>query len=121
MSKLNPNRDTVASAASAAAPVAMRLAEKLSNMSYDQAMALKMMQRITDEAEAIAIADEKAAEQATMALDSVYIAYSKQAKPANSAEARAVINSLFQQLERPSDYNADQFAAALRRLRPLLQ
>ena len=70
---------------------------------------------------ALNTSDEKAAEQATMALDSLYIAYSKQARPANSAEARAGINALFQQLENPSAYNADQFAAALRRLRPLLQ
>src|SRR5215469_15568593 len=120
MSKLNPDRNAVASEAGAAAPVALRLAEKLNAMSYDQAIALKMMQRITDDAETIALDDEKAAEQATMALDSLCIAYSKQAKPANAAEARAAVNALFQQLERPSDYNADQFAAALRRLRPLL-
>lgn len=121
MSKLNPDRNTVASAAGAAAPVALRLAEKLSAMSYDQAMAQKMMQRIADDAETIAIDDERAAEQAAMALDSLYIAYSKQAKPANAAEARAAINALFQQLENPSAYNADQFAASLRRIRPLLQ
>jgi hypothetical protein len=121
MSKLNPDRNTVASAAAAAAPMALRLAEKLSTLTYDQAMALKMMQRITDDAEIIALDDERAAEQAAMALDSLYITYSKQAKPANSAEARAGINALFQQLENPSAYNADQFAAALRRLRPLLQ
>jgi len=34
-----------------------------------------------------------------MALDSLYIAYSKEAKPANAAEVRAAINGLFQQLE----------------------
>jgi len=121
MSKLNPDRNTVASAASAAAPFALRLAEKLSTMSFDQLMALKMMQRITDDAETIALDDERAAEQAAMALDSLYIAYSKQAKPANAADVRATINGLFQQLENPSAYNADQFAAALRRFRPLLQ
>src|SRR5215471_3512266 len=82
MSKLNPDRNTVASAAGAAAPVALRLAEKLSTMSFDQAMALKMMQRIAEDAEPIALDDERAAEQAAMALDSLYIAYSKQAKPA---------------------------------------
>ncbi len=55
-----------------------------------------------------------------MALDSLYIAYSKDTKPADSAEVRAAINALFQQLENPSAYNADQFASALRRIRPLL-
>src|SRR5216684_1574418 len=121
MSKLNSDRNTVASAASAAVPVAQRLAERLATMQYDQATTLRMLQRISDDAENIALADERAAEQAAMALDSLYIAYSRDAKPANAAEVRAAINGLFQQLENPSAYNADQFAASLRRIRGLLQ
>ena len=121
MSKLNPDRNTVASAASAAAPVAQRLAERLAAMQYDQAATLRMLQRISDDAENIALADERAAEQAAMALDSLYIAYSRDAKPANAAEVRAAINGLFQQLENPSAYNADQFASALRRIRTMLR
>ena len=80
-----------------------------------------MLERITDDAENISLADERAAEQAAMAVDSLYIAYSKDAKPANSVEVRAVINLLFQQLENPSAYNADQFAPALRRIHNLIQ
>jgi cytochrome c554/c'-like protein len=121
MSKLNPDRNAVAAAASAAAPLAQRIAERLATMQYDQAIVLRMLQRIPDDAENIALADERAAEQAIMALDSLYIAYSRETKPANAAEVRAAINGLFQQLESPSAYNADQFASALRRIRPLLQ
>jgi hypothetical protein len=121
MSKLNPDRNAVAAAASAAAPLAERVAERLATMQYDQAIVLRMLQRIPDDAENIALADERAAEQATMALDSLYIAYSRDSKPANAAEVRAAINGLFQQLENPSSYNADQFASALRRIRPMLQ
>jgi hypothetical protein len=121
MSKLNPDRNAAASFASAAAPLAQRIAERLATMQYDQALALRMLQRITDDAENISLADERAAEQATMALDSLYIAYSRDAKPTNAAEVRTAINSLFQQLENPSSYNADQFASSLRRIRSLLQ
>jgi len=121
MSKLNPDRNTVASAASAAAPAAQRLAERLATMQYDQATTLRMLQRISDDAENIALADERAAEQAAMALDSLYIAYSREAKPANAAEVRAAINGLFQQLEDPSAYNADQFASTLRQIRTMLR
>jgi hypothetical protein len=120
MSKLNPDRNPVAAAASAAVPLAQRIAERLAAMPYDQAMALRMLQRIPDDAENVAFADERAAEQAAMAMDSLYIAYSKAAKPANAAEVRAAISGLFQQLENPSAYNADQFASALRRIRPML-
>jgi Cytochrome c554 and c-prime len=121
MSKLNPDRTAVTDAASAAVPLAQRFADRLATMPYDQAIIVRMLQRIADDAENIALADERAAEQATMAMDSLYIAYSKDAKPANDAEIRAAINGLFQQLENPSAYNADQFASALRRMRPLLQ
>jgi hypothetical protein len=120
MSKLNPDRNTVAAAAAAAEPVAQRIAERLAAMQYDQAVALRIMRRIADEAENISLADERAAEQATMAIDSLYIAYSRDAKPSNAAEVRAAINGLFQQLENPSSYNADQFAGALRRIRAML-
>jgi len=120
MGKLNPDRNAVAAAASAAAPLAQRFTERLAAMQYDQALTLRMLQRISDDAENIALADERAAEQAAMAMDSLYIAYSKDAKPANAAEVRAAINALFQQLENPSSYNADQFAVALRKIRPML-
>ena len=120
MSKLNPDRNAVASAASAAAPLAQRIAERLATMQYGQAVALRMLQRISDDAENIALADERAAEQAAMAIDSLYVAYSKDAKPANAAEVRAAINELFQQLENPSAYNADEFASLLRRIHTLL-
>jgi Cytochrome c554 and c-prime len=121
MSKLTPDRNAVASAATAAAPVAQRFAERLSTMQYDGALALQMLQKICDNADAISLSDERAAEQAAMAVDSLYIAYSKDAKPANAEEVRSAINVLFQQLENPSAYNADQFAASLRRIRALLQ
>jgi hypothetical protein len=120
MSKLNPDRNAVASAASAAVPLAQRIAERLATMQYNRTLASQMLQQISDDAETISLADERAAEQVTMAMDSLYIAYSKDAKPANAPEVRAAINALFQQLENPSAYNADQFAFSLRRIRALL-
>jgi hypothetical protein len=121
MSKLNPDRNAVATSASATAPIAQRFAERLATMQYDRAVVLRMLQLISDDAEAISLADERAAEQAAMAMDSLYIAYSKDAKPSNADEVRAAINELFRQLENPSAYNADQFAASLRRIRPMLR
>jgi len=121
MSKLNPDRSAVVAAAAAATPVVQGLADRLSTMTYDQDLARRMLQRITEDSENIALADERAAEQAAMAVDSLYIAYSREVKPANAAEVRAAINGLFQQLENPSAYNANQFAAALHKIRALLQ
>jgi hypothetical protein len=121
MSKLNPDRNAVAVAASAAAPVSERFAERLAAMQYDRGVVLRALQNISDDAETISLADERAAEQAAMAMDSLYIAYSKDAKPNNADEVRAAINELFRQLENPSAYSADQFAASLRRIGPMLR
>jgi len=121
MSKLSPDRGVVASSASAAAPVAQRFAERLAAMPYDRATVLRTLQWISDDAENISLADERAAEQAAMAMDSLYIAYSKDAKPGNADEVRAGINELFRQLENPSAYNADHFAASLQRIGPMLR
>src|SRR5260221_1299146 len=120
MSKLNPDRAAVSAAAGSAAPLAQQFAERLATMSYEPGIALRAMQGITQDAETIALGDERAAEQAAMALHSLYIAYSKQANPPNSPEGRSAINRLFQQLENPSAYKADQFAAALKRIHDLL-
>jgi hypothetical protein len=89
-------------------------------MQYEPATALRAMQGITQDAENISLGDERAAEQAAMALDALYIAYSKQGNSSNAPEIRTAINGLFQQLENPSAYNADQFASALKRIRDLL-
>jgi len=121
MSKLNPDRNAVATSASATAPIAQRFADRLAVMQYDRAVVLRLLQLISDNAEAISLADERAAEQGAMAMDSLYIAYSKDAKPSNAEEVRAAINELFRQLENPSSYNADQFASALQRIRPMLR
>jgi hypothetical protein len=121
MSKLNPDRNIVAASASYAAPIAQRIAERLAAMPYDQALVLHMLQQIADDAETISLADERAAEQAAMAIDSLYIAYSNDAKPGNAQEVRAAINGLFEQLENPSAYNADQFASSLRKIRGILR
>jgi hypothetical protein len=120
MSRLNPDRNVVIAAATAAAPVAQQFAERLATISYDPAITLRAMQGITMDAEHISLGDERTAEQATMALDSLYIAYSKQGDPPNAIEVRTAINGLFQQLENPSSYNADQFASSLKRIRDLL-
>lgn len=121
MSKLNPDRNAVAASASAAAPIAQKFAERLATMEYDPSLVLRMLHQISNDAEAISLAGERSAEQAAMAMDSFYIAYSKEAKPRNADEVRAAINAVFRELENPSDYNADQFAGSLHRIGTLLQ
>jgi len=121
MNKLNPNPDAVVAAASAAAPVAQKLADKLEGMSYDAALAKRVMASITGDAEHISYAGERCAEQAAMALDSLFIAYSKEAKAGDAADVRAGINSLLQQLENPSYFEPEPFAAQMRKIGALVR
>jgi len=69
----------------------------------------------------VRIKRERAAEQGAMALDSLFIAWSGNVKPANDAEIRVAIHGLFQRLENPFAYNPADFARAMRKLNSMLK
>jgi hypothetical protein len=121
LSQLNPDRESVAAAAASTASLSGQLAARIETQPYDAAMTLRLLERISTDAEEISNEGERAAEQAAMALDSLFIAWSRNAKPANEAEIRAAINGLFQQLENPSAYNPADFARQMRKLNSLLK
>ena len=117
---LGSDRKQVAAEATGASEVADRLAQRLNGMMFDQPMTLRLMKNIASDADAIASQDERAAEQATMALDSLFVAYTKNATLGDAQQIRAAINALFKQLDDPSAYNGFQFASAMRNLNALL-
>jgi len=121
MSQLNPDRDTVAAAAAGAAALAGQLAGRIETQPYDSTMTLRLLQKISSDADEIASDGERAAEQAAMALDSLFIAYSHNEKMASAPDLRAAINGLFQQLENPSSYNPADFARQMRKVNSLLR
>jgi hypothetical protein len=118
---LNSNRAQVASQAASVAEVAGRLATRLNTMKFDQAQTLRLLKSISGDGDGIAEQGERAAEQATMALDSLFIAYTKNGKIANDAQIRAGINGLFRLLDDPSMYNGFKFAAAMKSLSALME
>jgi hypothetical protein len=121
LSQLNPDREGVATAAASTASLSNQIALRIETQPYDAAMTMRLLQRISNDADEISNEGERAAEQAAMALDSLFIAWSHNAKPANDAEIRAAINGLFQQLENPSAYNPTDFARQMRKLNSLLK
>ena len=121
MNKLNPDRDAVVADAAAAMPGAQHFAEKLETSSYDAGLAKRVMTSITGDAENISYSGERCAEQAAMALDSLYIAYSKEAPVGDAAEVRAAINVLFQQLDNPSYFEPGAFASQMRKVGSLIR
>jgi hypothetical protein len=121
MSVLNPDRDAVAAAAASARQDADRLVARIQSQPYDHAMTARLLIEISGHSEEISGQGERAAEQAAMALDSLYIASSRNSAPANAAEIRAAINGLFQLLENPSAYDPNTFAAQMTKLNALLR
>jgi Cytochrome c554 and c-prime len=118
---LNANRQQVSSEATSVSDLAGRLATRLNAMKFDQPQTLRLMKSISADGQAISEQGERPAEQATMALDSLFIAYSKNGKLANDTQIRAGINGLFRQLDNPSDFDGFKFAAAMKSLNALIE
>jgi hypothetical protein len=116
MSGGNPDRNQAAAQARTTADIASRLAQQISATSFDQARTQRLLQAIARDGAAISRQGERAAEQATMALQSLYLAYAAQARATNDAQVRAALKALFQQVENPSAYNAPKFAEQMRAL-----
>jgi Cytochrome c554 and c-prime len=121
MSRLNPDRQAVASEAEESAQLAEGLVRQAETQSYDRALTLLLLRKLSGDADGISGAGERAAEQAAMALDSLFIAYAQNTKPSNEPEMRAAINGLFQLLENPSAYNPYVFARQMRKVNELLR
>jgi Cytochrome c554 and c-prime len=120
MSALNPDRNAVAAAATNSAQLADTLATKFDTMPYDRALTLRVLRRICSDADSISNQDEHAAAQAAMALQSLFVAYDRNEKPANAPEVRAAIAGLFDQLQIPSSYDANRFAHQMHDVSALL-
>lgn len=120
LNQLNGDREQIASSAERAAELAHTLSAQLNSRSFDRGFTLRVMHRITADSRAISVQGQRAAEQATMTLDSLFTAYRQNTKPANEAEVSAAINGLFQQLDNPSAYDATRFAAQMQRVDALL-
>ena len=121
MSRLQPDRGKVAALAAEAANALDDFAKRVEGLPYDQAMTLRLMRDVSGNAEEIAMSGERPAEQATMALNSLFLAYSRNSKLVNEADARSALAGLYQQLQNPSAYNGFEFAAQLRKFNAALR
>jgi hypothetical protein len=116
-----PDRSQIASQASAAAEIADRIAQRVVSVPFDQAMTGRLLKNISGDADYISSQGERAAEQAAMAIDSLFIAYTRGARADNTEPLRNAIHGLFQQLDDPSSYNAPKFAQQMRAVNGLLK
>lgn len=102
------------------ADAADRLAHRLATTKFDQAMTLNLLKHLSS-LDFTANQSERAAEQLTMALNTLFVAYSRATKVDNAKQVQDAIRDLFKSLEDPSGYNAPKFAAQVRALNGLLK
>lgn len=121
ITRMESDRAALASTARGAADTADRLARQIESAKFDAAFTLQLQQRICADADSIAGHGERAAEQAVMALDSLFLVYSRNVRVSNQQEVRSTIQSLFQQVDKPAAYNPNVFANQMRRVAALLK
>ena len=111
---MSPDRAAVQTAARRAAASADKLLAEIRDAQYDRARTQRLLREIANDADAIAKQGERTAEQATMTVDSLYIAQARAG--GTNAATRTAIDQLFTQVKNPSGYNAPMFAAQLRKV-----
>jgi len=121
MSRLKPDPQAVAAEAGASAQLVEGLVRQAETQAYDGPTTLLLLRGISGNADAISGAGERAAEQAAMALDSLFIAYARNTKRANESEIRAAINGLFELLQNPSAYNPNVYARQMSKVNQQLR
>lgn len=119
-STLNGDRNQAATLAGTTADLAGRIAQILATARFDQVRTQRLMEAIAGDGDYISRQGERAAEQATMALQSLYSAFAAIARPAADSQIQAALKALFQLVENPSAYNAPKFAEQMRALREVL-
>jgi hypothetical protein len=120
MSQLNPDREAVATSANNSAKLVADLSAKANSAAGDSTSTLRLLQKISGDADNISGQGEHAAAQAAMAVQSLFVAYERNEKLPRSSEIRAAITALFQELQNPSAYDPARFASRLREVNALL-
>lgn len=114
MGQLNGDREQIAASAERAAVLADALSRELNSRAYDRAFTLQVMRRIAADSRGIAQRGQRAAEQATMSLDSLYNVCKQNGAP--DSDLQSAIAGLFAQVQNPSAYNAPAFMAQLQKV-----
>jgi hypothetical protein len=111
-SNLSSSRTEIADNALAASGLADRFVAEINQTIFDQARAARLLQAISNQGDAISKQDTRSAEQAAIALDTIFLCYEKQTT--RHPAVRAAIDGLFQELNNPSSYDAPRFSERMR-------
>ena len=120
VSTIGNDRNQVATQAAQVQTLATQLETRVKAGTFDAALVRRLMKSISGDGEYISEQGERAAEQAAMAIDSLFVSYSTNTTVANASQVRAGIQLLFREVQNPSAYNAPNFAQQMRAVNGLL-
>ncbi|HEV2113190.1 MAG TPA: multiheme c-type cytochrome [Terriglobales bacterium] len=104
----------IAAAARKAASASDAMLQEITAANIDRPRTAQLMREIAANGPSLAAQDTRTAEQAAMALNSLFISYSKDG--AGDAGVRNAIDGLFRQLNDPSAYSAPRFREQMQRV-----
>ena len=115
-SRLRPNAADVVALTSRARAILDAAIARAVAARPDAAAASRLLRAIAADAEEIAPRGERAAEQAAMAMETLYLATA----PSEGGSARAAFDELFQQFQSPSAYDPRRFIAQVKKIESAL-
>jgi hypothetical protein len=118
LQRFGEDRAQIGEAADRAAATANALAQRLWTQPYTRDFNVRVLRNIAADAGAISVSGERSAEQAVMAVDSLALACTPPLPQAGAVQTG--VNSMFNQLQNPSAYNAKSFETQLRGIGRLL-
>ncbi len=113
VAELQPDRTMLAAKCDRGAQLAGELARTMRDTTYDRAQTEQLMREIANDSEGISFEGERSAEQAAMALDSLYLSYANLGAP--NTELKGDIDQMYRLLDNPSAYSAPKFAAQMKK------
>jgi len=114
MAKGGGERPKIAAGASEIAKAMEQVAPAVAKKEFGKAGAQAIMQGIAADADAIAATGVRGAQQAAMALDRLYNAYTKGSGQKPDKALGVILDKMFVQVEDPAKYDAGRFAADLK-------
>ena len=114
MGKAGENRKKIAPAATKVVKAIDQLVGKVATKNFDKANTQALIKVIAGDGKSISGAGLFAAEQAAMALDRLYLTYSKAPGSKSNEAVLDALDQLFADLEEPEKFNAKQFASDMK-------
>jgi hypothetical protein len=109
----------IATAATRVAQLVDQLIPPVTKAPLNEQSVATLLQKIAGSSDAISRTGVRAAEQAVMALDALYIDYSKKARAADDGTVKEALQKLFDALENSTQYDPQEFARRLQAVQRL--